>query len=289
MPIATRQAADTPRALRAGPHSLQQQPYFDFEFDEGEAAALPPASLDVAQCEAMMLEPTQQALELTVNSASSDDEQPQSTGKRKRGAAAEASGRNGARGLRRSVSFSTSSLIRMTEIVAESSSPVPVEHKTDHEARMRAEDGPRPAATLLDDLIVVRALSLMHRRAGLLSLDLERQNASGNPATWRASCFSIPLAATGQLVPPLSWRVSVQAFFERGAINGPDDVGLHLETSFPGRSGELPAVASRYVRGNKRKPCKPSLVPRPGSHRCAGCQSAGLRQLSPSWIAMGAS
>jgi len=169
--------------------SLQQQPYFDFEFDEGEAAALPPASLDVAQCEAMMLEPTQQALELTVNSASSDDEQPQSTGKRKRGAAAEASGRNGARGLRRSVSFSTSSLIRMTEIVAESSSPVPVEHKTDHEARMRAEDGPRPAATLLDDLIV--------------------------------------------------------AFFERGAINGPDDVGLHLETSFPGRSGELPAVASR--------------------------------------------
>merc|ERR1711988_1588136 len=30
-----------------------------------------------------------------------------------------------------------------------------------------------------------------------------------------------------------------------GAINSPEDIGTHLETTFPGRSGELPAVASR--------------------------------------------
>ena len=38
---------------------------------------------------------------------------------------------------------------------------------------------------------------------------------------------------------------SAQAFFERGAINSPEDIRTHLERTFPGRAGELPAVASR--------------------------------------------
>lgn len=96
----------------------------------------------------------EQGLQLTVNTSTPHDDQPQSNGKRKR-CAAESAKQGKVRGLRRSVSFSKSSMIRMTEIIAEPSSPVPVELKTDHEAAMRAEDGPRPAATLLDDLIVV--------------------------------------------------------------------------------------------------------------------------------------
>ena len=72
--------------------------------------------------------------------------------------------------MRRSVSFSKSSMIRMTEIIAEPSSPVPVELKTDHEAAMRNEDGPRPAATLLDDLIVVSHRSLKVVWAVLVSV-----------------------------------------------------------------------------------------------------------------------
>jgi len=165
-----------------------------------QAAALPALQMaeeDAASpCLEMMLlqdpPPEPSGLQLTVSASStsstSDEDQPQSKGKRKRNAA-EPAKQGKARGLRRSVSFSKSSMIRMTEIVAEPSSPVPVELKTDHEAAMRVEDGPRPAATLLDDLIV--------------------------------------------------------AFFERGSINSSEDIRTHLETTFPGRSGELPAVASR--------------------------------------------
>jgi len=127
-------------------------------------------------------------LHLTVSTSPSEDDQPQSSGKRKR-CAAEPAKQAKARGMRRSVSFSKSSMIRMTEIIAEPSSPVPVELKTDHEAAMRNEDGPRPAATLLDDLIV--------------------------------------------------------AFFERGVINSSEDIQMHLNATYPGLSGELPAVASR--------------------------------------------
>ena len=133
----------------------QQHSYFDFEFDESQAAALP--SIDEAiTCEMMLLEARpEQGLQLTVSSSTAhDDDQPQSNGKRKR-CTAQPAKQGKLRGLPRSVSFSKSFMIRMTEIIAEPSSPVAVELKTDHEAAMRAEDGPRPAATLLDDLIVV--------------------------------------------------------------------------------------------------------------------------------------
>jgi hypothetical protein len=133
-----------------------QQSYFDFEFDESQAASLPsePPSEPPEEREMMLLEPRAQGLHLTVSTSPSEDDQTQSSGKRKR-CAAEPAKQSKARGLRRSVSFSKSSMIRMTEIVAEPSSPVPVELKTDHEGAIRNEDGPRPAATLLDDLIVV--------------------------------------------------------------------------------------------------------------------------------------
>lgn len=120
-------------------------------------------SLDAAQCETMVLEVAQhrsppESDSLTVSS-SSDEEQARGSEKRKRCAAAECPER-ATRAMPRSVSFSKSSVIRVTEIVVEASSPLPVEMKTDHEATIKHEDGPRPAATLLDDLIVVRSLLL---------------------------------------------------------------------------------------------------------------------------------
>lgn len=143
--------------------SPQQQSYFDFEFDESQAASLPAASTE--ECEMMLLQPrAAQGLHLTASTSPSEDDQPQSNGKRKR-CATEPAKQGKARGMRRSVSFSKSSMIRMTEIIAEPTSPVPVELKTDHEAAMRNEDGPRPAATLLDDLIVVSACRLPRKVA----------------------------------------------------------------------------------------------------------------------------
>ena len=150
--------------------SPQQPSYFDFEFDVDEAQAQQLPSLDAAQCEMMMLEVASQEHRspdpdaLTVSSSSSDDEQARGSGKRKRCSAAECPA-GGARAMPRSVSFSKSSVIRVTEIVVQASSPLPVELKTDHEATIKREDGPRPAATLLDDLIVVRTPAPWHLAA----------------------------------------------------------------------------------------------------------------------------
>ena len=155
--------------------------------------------------------------------------------------------------MRRSVSFSKSSMIRMTEIIAEPSSPVPVELKTDHEAAMRNEDGPRPAATLLDDLIVVshRPCPLKIACAVLVSVQhikIAEQRKSKLFGTKTHHNRLLRQLSTVALTIPLSGCGTLQAFFERGVINSPEDIQMHLNSTYPGLSGELPACGAKFLQ-----------------------------------------
>ena len=137
--------------------------YFDFEFTDESHNNAP---LDAADVAAVMLLPSPLAEDGSSSGAVSLNE-PRSES-RKRASPSEQqeeassadhleSPKRARRTIRRTVSFSECSVVRVTELVGAESSPVPHERAADQEANVRVEDGPRPAATLLDDLIVVRA------------------------------------------------------------------------------------------------------------------------------------
>ena len=140
--------------------------YFDFELTDESHNNAP---LDAADVAAVMLLPSPLAEDGSSSGAVSLNESPRSES-RKRASPSEQeeeassadhleSPKRARRTIRRTVSFSECSVVRVTELVGAESSPVPHERAADQEANVRVEDGPRPAATLLDDLIVVRTLA----------------------------------------------------------------------------------------------------------------------------------
>ena len=137
--------------------------YFDFELTDESHNNAP---LDAADVAAVMLLPSPLAEDGSSSGAVSLNDEPRSES-RKRASPSEQeeeassadhleSPKRARRTIRRTVSFSECSVVRVTELVGAESSPVPHERAADQEANVRVEDGPRPAATLLDDLIVVR-------------------------------------------------------------------------------------------------------------------------------------
>ena len=139
--------------------------YFDFELTDESHNNAP---LDAADVAAVMLLPSPLAEDGSSSGAVSLNDEPRSES-RKRASPSEQqqassadhleSPKRARRTIRRTVSFSECSVVRVTELVGAESSPVPHERAADQEANVRVEDGPRPAATLLDDLIVVRTLA----------------------------------------------------------------------------------------------------------------------------------
>ena len=139
--------------------------YFDFELTDESHNNAP---LDAADVAAVMLLPSPLAEDGSSPGAASLNDEPSRSESRKRASPSEQeeeasstdhleSPKRARRTIRRTVSFSECSVVRVTELVGAESSPVPHERAADQEANVRVEDGPRPAATLLDDLIVVRA------------------------------------------------------------------------------------------------------------------------------------
>ena len=137
--------------------------YFDFELTDESHNNAP---LDAADVAAVMLLPSPLAEDGSSSGAVSLNE-PRSESRKRASPSEQEEEENSAdhlespkrarRTIRRTVSFSECSVVRVTELVGAESSPVPHERAADQEANVRVEDGPRPAATLLDDLIVVRA------------------------------------------------------------------------------------------------------------------------------------
>ena len=138
--------------------------YFDFELTDESHNNAP---LDAADVAAVMLLPSPLAEDGSSSGAVSLNDEPRSESRKRASPSEQEEEENSAdhlespkrarRTIRRTVSFSECSVVRVTELVGAESSPVPHERAADQEANVRVEDGPRPAATLLDDLIVVRA------------------------------------------------------------------------------------------------------------------------------------